>query len=414
MQIIIVDRRWAHARTLNVSRWTLAVGSVVAVLTVLLAVAALYAVTFRVATGFRVPVLHDIVSFIMRDEVDRANQFARDNVGAMARKLGEMQAQLLRLDALGERVSKVAGIRPEEFNFKEMPGRGGAAPTHARLMTMDELQTEISRSANSIDQRADYMDVIESELLSTSVRNALLPRNTPVIEGFMGSAFGMRADPFTGQYSMHSGVDFAAPAGTTIFAAAGGVVVGAEMHPAYGNTIQIDHGNDLSTLYAHASRIDVKVGDLVKRGQKIGAVGTTGRSTGPHLHFEVHVKGVPQNPSRFLAGVKPGSPLAPLVSRETSTASSKSSSARTLVATSPREVAPKAVKSEAKAAHDHSSSSPAPGRSVRSASTAPGESKAASVPSAARHESSGKPAAVEAVEPSAAVPATPTTSTATP
>ncbi len=393
MQIIIVDRRWAHARTLNLSRWTLAIGGVVAVLTVLLAVAALYAVTFRVATGFRVPVLHDIVSFIMRDEVDRANQFARDNVSAMARKLGEMQAQLLRLDALGERVSKVAGIRPEEFNFKEVPGRGGAAPANARLMTMDELQAEIWRSAKSLDQRADYMDVIESELLSTSVRNALLPRNTPVIEGFVGSAFGMRADPFTGQYSMHSGVDFAAPSGTFIFAAAGGVVTMAEVHPAYGNTIQIDHGNDLSTLYAHASRIDVKVGDLVKRGQKIGAVGSTGRSTGPHLHFEVHVKGVPQNPSRFLAGVKPGSPLAPLVGREAITPLSASPTlvspaTQTWVASSSKEPVQRDNKRAERSARDKTPTNEHAASTVSKSSTR-------SEPAAAV---AGKPVPVEVME----------------
>ena len=321
MQIIIVDRRLARARTLDVSRRTLVLGSIGVLMVALFALAALYAVTFRVATEFRVPVLHDIVSFIMRDEVARTDQFARDNVASMARKLGEMQAQLMRLDALGERVSKIAGIRPEEFNFKELPGRGGAIPADARPMTLAELQSELDRSARSLEQRADFMNVIESEMMSTTVRNALLPQNTPVSEGFIGSKFGMRTDPFTGQYAMHSGVDFAAPVGTPIFAAAGGVVVSAELHPAYGNTIELDHGNDLRTLYAHASRIDVKPGDLVKRGQRIGLVGTTGRSTGPHLHFEVHVKGSPQNPSRFLATVKPGSPLAPLVARPERSAS---------------------------------------------------------------------------------------------
>jgi murein DD-endopeptidase MepM/ murein hydrolase activator NlpD len=315
VQIIIVDRRFAQARTLDVSRKTLVLATVGGAFGVLLAVIGLYAVTFRVGAGFKIPVLHDIVSFIMRDEVARHEQFTRDNVAAMARKLGEMQAQLLRLDALGERVSKVAGIRPEEFDFREIPGRGGAIPTDARAITLAELQAELDRSAKSVEQRADYMNVIESELMSGTVRRALLPQNTPVSEGFVGSSFGMRTDPFTGQYAMHAGIDFAAPVGTAIFAAAGGVVVSAEMHPAYGNTVEIDHGNDLRTLYAHASRIDVKPGDLVKRGQRIGSVGTTGRSTGPHLHFEVHHKGVPQNPAKFLASLKPGSPLASLGAR---------------------------------------------------------------------------------------------------
>jgi murein DD-endopeptidase MepM/ murein hydrolase activator NlpD len=156
------------------------------------------------------------------------------------------------------------------------------------------------------------MNVIESELVDAQVRRALLPQNTPVTEGFVGSGFGMRTDPFTGQVSMHSGVDFAAPIGTPIFAAAGGVVTSAEVHPAYGKTVVIDHGNELSTLYAHASRFDVKPGDIVRRGQKIAEVGNTGRSTGPHLHFEVHMKGQPQNPSRFLAQQKDGSPFGPI------------------------------------------------------------------------------------------------------
>jgi murein DD-endopeptidase MepM/ murein hydrolase activator NlpD len=108
---------------------------------------------------------------------------------------------------------------------------------------------------------------------------------------------------------MHAGVDFGAPVGTPIYAAAGGVVASAESHPVFGNLVEVDHGNDLSTLYAHASRLHVKPGDIVRKGQKIAEVGSTGRSTGPHLHFEVHVKGQPQNPSRFLAQQREGSPF---------------------------------------------------------------------------------------------------------
>jgi lysostaphin len=248
----------------------------------------------------------------MRDEVARNEQFVRDNVSALARRMGEMQAQLMRLDALGERIAKIAGIRPEEFNFRELPGRGGPAPVNGRSMTLDELNTEMERIAKGVANRQDYMDVIQSELTAAQVRRALLPQNTPVMQGFVGSSYGMRTDPFTGQLAMHAGVDFAAPIGTPVFAAAGGVVISAEMHPVFGNAVTIDHGNDLATLYAHASKLVVKVGDIVKRGQKIAEVGTTGRSTGPHLHFEVHVKGVPQNPSKFLAAQKGNSPLAGL------------------------------------------------------------------------------------------------------
>lgn len=310
MQIILVDPRLKRARTITLTGRTylLAVGGLATA--VLLAVIGLFAVTLRISADLRVPVLQDIVRVVMQDEVARKDQFMRDNVAAMARKLGEMQAQLMRLDALGERVSKMSGIRPEEFNFKELPGRGGAFdPASSRALTLDELQRELERVDKDVGARADFMDVIESELVAAQVRRALLPQNTPVSEGFVGSGYGMRTDPFTGQLAMHAGVDFAAPIGTPIYAAAGGVVVSAEMHPVYGNAVTIDHGNDLRTLYAHASRLSVKAGDIVKKGQKIAEVGTTGRSTGPHLHFEVHLKGQAQNPSRFLAQQREGSPF---------------------------------------------------------------------------------------------------------
>jgi murein DD-endopeptidase MepM/ murein hydrolase activator NlpD len=129
----------------------------------------------------------------------------------------------------------------------------------------------------------------------------MVPTQQPVHAGHLGSPFGWRIDPFTGRSALHTGLDFQAETGTAILAAAGGVVVAQEVHPAYGNMLEIDHGNNLVTRYAHASRLWVKKGDLVKRGQKIAAVGTTGRSTGPHLHFEVMVHGVPQDPRKFLA-----------------------------------------------------------------------------------------------------------------
>jgi len=315
VQIIFVDRGMSRARTFTLTPRVITMTAFGMALAVTLAVAGLYAVTFRLAAELQLPLVHDFVSLIVQDELNRKEQFMKDNVAAMARKLGEMQAQLMRLDALGERVSKIAGIRPEEFNFRELPGRGGAIGSDARVMSLDELQSAVKRIAVGVEQRSDYMNVVESELSAARVRRALLPQDAPVAEGFVGSGFGMRTDPFTGQYSMHAGIDFAAPVGTAIYAAAGGVVASAEVHPAYGNTVTIDHGNEVSTLYAHASRLLVKAGDIVKRGQKIAEVGTTGRSTGPHLHFETHVKGVPQNPWNFLAAQRPGSPLAPILAQ---------------------------------------------------------------------------------------------------
>ncbi len=306
MQIIVVDKRLARARTITLTRRHAAMALSAVVLVVLLMSGMFSFLTVRAASLFPIPVVSDVISFVTRDAIERQDQRVRDNVDALARRLGEVQAQLLRLDALGERVSKAIGIRPEEFRFQDLPGRGGALPG-SDSMTLQDLDVELERFSRSVDQRADYLAVIEAEMQSHQVREALLPNSKPLADGFVGSGFGWRTDPFTGRMARHEGMDFAAPPGTPIHAAAGGVVLLAEFHPEYGNVVEIDHGNQLMTRYAHALRLGVRPGDLVKRGQKIAEVGSTGRSTGPHLHFEVHSKGVAQNPSRFLS--RPGNLL---------------------------------------------------------------------------------------------------------
>lgn len=315
MQIIVVDKRLARARTLTLSPRMFVIAVTGLGLAVLFSVIGLHAVTFRVAAALEIPYIRDLASSLMRGEIERNEQLVRDNVTAMARRLGEMQAQLMRLDALGERLAKLAGIRPEEFNFRELPGRGGVESADARPLTMSELSDQVERVAKGVESRADYLDVVESELLSAQVRTALLPQNTPVTAGFVGSGFGSRLDPLSGQMAMHAGLDFAAPVGTPILAAAGGVVSAAEYNAAFGNMVMIDHGNGLQTLYAHASKLEVRPGEIVRKGQQIAQVGSTGRSTGSHLHFEVHVNGTPQNPARFLSRQSADSPLAELSPR---------------------------------------------------------------------------------------------------
>lgn len=312
MQLILVDRRLARARTMNVSHATFVWVALLLLALITVLVGSLYVMTFRMAAQRDMPLVKQLVSVVMRDRLAQDEQYLRDNVSSMARMVGEMQARLMRLDALGERVSKLAGIRPEEFNFREVPGMGGAEATVTRPLSLAELQTQVHSVGKGLEERTDYMNVVESELVANAARTALLPRNAPVVEGFVGSGFGMRTDPFTGEAAMHAGIDFAAPVGTPIYAAAGGVVASAERHPEFGNVVKIDHGNGLQTLYAHTLRFIVKAGDIVRKGQQIAFVGTTGRSTGPHLHFEVHVNGVAQNPLKYLASAKPGSPLASL------------------------------------------------------------------------------------------------------
>jgi len=185
-------------------------------------------------------------------------------------------------------------------DFNHPAGQGGAL-IDARPLSMEDLQAMLAQLEQSTGQQVDLLTVLESRLIDQKIRNMMLPTQQPVLDAHLGSAFGWRIDPFTGRSALHTGLDFQADPGTSILAAAGGVVVTQEYHPAYGNMVEIDHGNDLITRYAHASKVWVKKGDLVKRGQKIAEIGTTGRSTGPHLHFEVLVKGIPQDPQKFLA-----------------------------------------------------------------------------------------------------------------
>jgi murein DD-endopeptidase MepM/ murein hydrolase activator NlpD len=385
VQLILVDRRLSRARTLNVSRMTLGWAVLGFITLVAAAVAGAYALTFRLAAQRDMPLVKNLVSIVMHDRLAQNEQYLRDNVSSMAKMVGEMQARLMRLDALGERVSKLAGIRPEEFNFREIPGMGGAAPSASRPLTLVELQTQAQRVGKQVDERTDFMNVIESELVSSEARSALLPRNTPVVDGFIGSGFGMRPDPFSGELTMHAGIDFAAPVGTPIYAAAGGVVASAERHPEFGNAVTIDHGNGLSTLYAHSSRMLVKTGDFVRKGQEIAQVGTTGRSTGPHLHFEVHVNGVPQNPSKYLARAKPGSPLAGLAPSAVALAKSAPAPAAASVAKpAPAPAAVAVAKSAPAPAVDAAAASVTVPAADPAAESAPGPAADPAAPSAPR------------------------------
>ena len=262
------------------------------------------------------PGFNSVARLVTQGDVDSKELYMRENLDAMARKLGEMQARMLQTESLGERVAGLAGLKPEEL--KVQPGSGGALVS-GRDITLPELMSAMNQLDRVSGAGVDWLTVIESRLFDQKIQRTLVPTEEPVAGGRIGSPFGFRIDPITGRSALHTGLDFPADTGTPILAAAGGVVVVQDMHPAYGNMVEVDHGNDLITRYAHASRVLVKKGDIVKRGQVIAAVGSTGRSTGPHLHFEVWVSGVPQDPSRFLAAgetlaaaqLVPGNPRRP-------------------------------------------------------------------------------------------------------
>lgn len=302
MQIILLHPRFS-AKTVTLTHWHLVLAALAFTFSVVMAASLLYYLTFRHAAELKIPLVRDMVASATQDDASKKDKYIKENLAAMAMKLGEMQAQLMRLDALGERVQGLAGVKPQEFNFKELPGRGGAEPTSVKNqpLSMNEFQRALDAMARDVEHRADYMNVVETALMSNKIKTKLLPTIQPVNVAYNASGFGWRLDPFTGRSAFHEGIDFASPVGTPIVAAAGGVVIAAEFHHQYGNMIEIDHGNDIVTRYAHSSRLLMKVGDIVKRGQHIADIGSTGRSTGPHLHFEVLVKGIQQDPHKFLS-----------------------------------------------------------------------------------------------------------------
>jgi murein DD-endopeptidase MepM/ murein hydrolase activator NlpD len=307
MQILITHGSLARTRVLRFNRWQLVAALVGLIVTLAGLSGLVYHFIFLKAAREGWPVVSQVVRLVVRDEFAQRDRFLRENLDAMAQKVGEMQAKLVKLEAVSERVSGLAGVKPEEMKaLKPAPAASAAAAQGgpyipAQSVTLDQLNSLIDSLDVAADQRTDLFTMIESRLLESRLKALMVPNSAPVA-GPVGSGFGFRQDPFSGHSALHTGLDFPTDVGTAVAAAAGGVVILTETHPAYGNLVEVDHGNGLVTRYAHNSKVLTKAGDIVRRGQKIAEVGSTGRSTGPHLHFEVLVDGVPQDPAKFLAG----------------------------------------------------------------------------------------------------------------
>lgn len=297
MQLIITDAWLAKSRAVQLSGAKLLLALMGLSLVLMLFSAGLYYWVFLKGAREGWPVVGALVKMVVKDEFAQRDRYLRENIEVLAKKLGEMQAKMMQLESLGERVSGLAGVSSADVKIK--PGQGGRLVA-GRDLTLEELDAMLQGLNRLADQRADVMAALESRLFERKIKKMMVPTQTPVSNANLGSVFGWRIDPISGRSALHTGLDFPALSGTPVHAAAGGVVVVQEFHSEYGNLIEVDHGNDLITRYAHGSKAHVKKGDLIKRGQHIADVGSTGRSTGSHLHFEVLVQGVPQDPQKFL------------------------------------------------------------------------------------------------------------------
>jgi len=304
LNIILVAGANARARTITLDWRHWSIGGAALLVVFLVFTFAFNFVTLKWAAAAQHPWLQRIVLADQREEAARTHERVQVHLNTMAMRLGELQAQMLKLDGLGERLAKTAGLKPQELPSLQpgvVPGRGGAmSSAPSRDLSVQEFADLVGSLARQMDARTDQLSVLEALLVHDSANRKFLPTLYPILDGWYSSNFGYRIDPFNGQQSMHEGIDFPAEAGTPIVAAASGKVIYAEWHAQYGKMIEIDHGNGLVSRYAHASNLLVKEGVLVVRGQLVANVGSTGRSTGPHLHFEVRLNGIPQNPARFL------------------------------------------------------------------------------------------------------------------
>lgn len=244
-----------------------------------------------------------------RADFDSAQGEAQRELNAMSIKLAELQAESTRINALGARLTKIARLDDGEFNFDQPPAvggpkiatadsHGGAAPTGSQLGgSIDALSRQIS-------VQAQQLALLESVLSDRELDASLLPTGLPVRSGYASSSYGRRADPFSGFSAFHQGVDFSGARGSDVLTVADGVVQFAGRMSGYGNIVEIDHGNGYVTRYAHNDKNVVAVGDRVKAGQVIAKMGSTGRSTGTHVHFEVWLNGRVVNPNQYLRNAR--------------------------------------------------------------------------------------------------------------
>ncbi len=298
MNIILISNSMAKAKSLSALQAGLLVAALV-LLPVMLTLLFITPPSNIKERGMKALLPPQIKSSIISSQV---------HLDAYAKELGELQARMMRLDAQNQRLAKLTGEKEQKIIINphlkpmgglQMDGRGGPyIASHS--MTETELIAMIKQLVEAVDARDAYMSTLEAKILQKSVLKDMLPNSSPIDAAFNSSSYGWRIDPFNGNKAFHEGLDFTANTGVPIRAAADGIVSSAERTSDYGNIVKIDHGSGLETRYAHASKLLVSAGERVVKGQIVAQVGSTGRSTGPHLHYEIRLNGNALDPRQYL------------------------------------------------------------------------------------------------------------------
>ena len=234
-----------------------------------------------------------------KDLLIKAQQNAEKNLDALATRLSQMQAHVLRLDALGARLAAMTNIQDINFDMTNQPGIGGPKPAYQDSINVEDFILALEKLDNQIKDRADKLNALESLLIDRSITDITLPVGKPINQGWISSLYGKRVDPITGKIEFHEGVDYAGRSGSEIIAVASGIVTWSGERYGYGYMVEINHGNGYQTRYAHNKKNLVEVGQKVEKGQKIALMGSSGRATGPHVHFEIVHNGKSVNPSKL-------------------------------------------------------------------------------------------------------------------
>ncbi|HEV2285447.1 MAG TPA: M23 family metallopeptidase [Steroidobacteraceae bacterium] len=302
MNVILLSRRDGRARQFNLAR-PVTLGAVLAAVALVLGGA--FAVGLQLGKGVHHEVaLAETTRFAgllaeQKQEIANLKQQLQLRVDAMAMRIGEVNAHVIRLDALGKRLTEMADIDSREFDFDRDPPSGGPEGEGVSAQVPD-LSVMLTRLEQRADLRESQLAALENVILTRELKEEIHPEGRPVSSGYISSYFGERADPFDGLEKFHKGVDFAGNLGSDVVAVAAGVITWAGERSGYGKLIEINHGDGYSTRYAHNERTLVAVGQTVKRGESIALMGSTGHSTGPHVHFEVLHNGRQVDPLSFI------------------------------------------------------------------------------------------------------------------
>lgn len=301
VNIIILSRHGASRALTLTAPWLLA-GALLLLLLPVLAASLTWKLVSAPAPGYELVTEASPEQALDTLALELAEDGSQAQLEHITQQLARLQTRLSRLDALGQRLTQLADLSDGEFDFASEPGVGGPElPQHQSRVNEQEVQALLQRLTARMDDRARQLRLLEELMITRQTdANALLDFK-PVHEGYISSGYGRRSDPISGRTAMHTGLDFAAPPGTPIFAVGAGVVTFSGRNGAYGNMLEITHGNGYTSRYAHASKLLAKKGDLVQKGEQIATVGTSGRSTGPHLHLEIRRNGMAVNPARYIA-----------------------------------------------------------------------------------------------------------------